>query len=1140
MVKLNRLVLFEFMALKLILTFQILIIINCILNNLSAQSLSFRKINSGTKADIRTIMQDKQGEVYFLTDKIYALDKDSWKKMDFPVEGKIFAFYPVSAEDIWFTITQVTSTSMLYHAHRGIIENIRPPFSNFISYIYFISENSALFASYADMAVFENGAFRMFPPLLARQSVLRLYAENVSAFWEHSGNGELFLYEQGHYEKVLGDKPVYDFCFADMQHGYVLSSDELYRIEGSSVKLILNNPDLQHVRRMCLLGDGTVLMVGDKGLILSYSKGILSHIDPPCTGNLTDLIATISGDIWICGEGGQLLYSGKKQFPGYVEDNQGFSSNKLIMYGISTDDEYGVAMADFNGDEQADIYAVRIYEQNRLFINNLGSKDRQLFLNGFSEEAVKRNANGVVNPESSSSLSELKLGIGVADIDNDNDQDIYLCYLNSINKLLLNDGNGYFRNVSEQDNRACENMKRSNAAAFSDVDIDGDLDLFVTNEEGSNRLFENNGTGQFKDITASSGLETTAGGMCASFADVNNDGYPDLCASFWYPVNKLFINETKNGKIHFRDVTQQTDLAHAAPSKSNAVAFADVNNDGFIDLFIANRNTENKLYLNDGNGLFSDKTSDFFQPENLMSNGAVFADFDLDGYQDLYVTNVGENVLYKNMNGICFNDVTAAFGAELSGYCTGCAAGDVDNDGDPDLYVANYVNGNSNLFLNNTEKKSYVKFTLHGTKSNKDAIGTKVWLYKDSDNNRQNILTGYRELNAGSGYGSVSAKEMIFGVEDGIGYYALVKFPSSPDTLRINNLAAGEILEINELTGFPAFYTESRNRIIRFFTDREEQPEIVKYILIILLLIFYNLKLHRSTRNIALFRWLVSGFIFIVFVFVNHFFLFEWPSALFFIAPLIALGFLALLDLFIGRILLRRLAQKEKLDLREKLSRDLHDDLASTLGSISIYADTLKSMDEPSQSDFQKLSVKIAGLTQSALQSISDIIWMTSPRNDSLQSLISKSGNYMQEILTDNKLEFSQLIEIPEEPIILNEKIRNNTFLILKEALNNTIRHSGADSVCFTAKVRDEICTISLKDNGHGFLNDNNKDLRGNGLLNMKKRAEESGISFSLHSSPLTLHSSPLTLHSSPFPLHSSPLTLHSSQGVEIILQFKI
>lgn len=1082
----------------------------------TGQTLSFRKINSGTKSDINTIIQDKQKGVYFLTDKIYSLDKNAWKKLDFPVEGKIFAFYPLSAKDIWFSVTQVTSTSMLYHYHDGITENVHSPFSNFISYIYFISESSALFASYADMAVFENGSFRMLPPMPARYIVRKLYGRDVSSFWTLTANGELFLYERGNYEKVLEGKSVNDFCFADMQDGYVLAGDELFRVDGSGIYPAYKNTQLQLVRKMLLLMDGTILMVCDSGLIMSYTNGLLSPFEVQCAENLTDLIVTGSDDIWVCGEHGRLLYRGGEKFQEYVEDNQGFSAHQLITYGISLDDEYGIAMADFNGDEKTDIYAVRIYEQNRLYINNLGSTTWLPFTQGFIEEAVKRNASGAINPENSNNQSELKLGISAADIDNDNDQDIYLCYLNSVNKLLLNKGDGYFRNVSEQGNRACENMGRSNAVAFADVDIDGDLDLFVTNEEGSNRLFENNGTGHFTDITLASGLTSASGGMCASFADVDNDGYPDLCVSFWYPCNKLYINESKSGRIFFRDVTDLSDLANAAPSKSNAVAFADVNNDGFIDLFIANRNTANKLYLNDGKGMFTDKTTDYFPPENFMSNGAVFADFDLDGYQDLYITNVGENVLYKNMNGRFFIDATADFGAELSGYCTGCAAGDIDNDGDPDLYVANYINGNSYLFLNNTEMTSFVKLRLHGIRSNKDAIGTKVWLYEVASDKNCDILAGYRELNGGGGYGSVSAKEMIFGIKQTGDYYALVKFPSSPDTLRIDNLVSGKTLEIFELTGFTAFYIESVNKVVRFFTDQENQPVIIKYLLIILLLIYYNLQMRKSTRNIFLFRWIASGFIFIVFVFVNQFFLFQWLSVSFFIAPLIVIGFLALLHLFIGRILLRRLAQKEKLDLREKLSRDLHDDLASTLGSISIYAETLKGMNEPLPSDFKKLSVKIAGLTQSALQSISDIIWMTSPRNDSLQSLISKTSNYMLEILTDNRINFIAAIDIPDNPIILKEKIRNDAFLILKEGLHNIIRHAGARNVKFTAVLKENMCSISLKDDGVGIDDSGQvmKGSHGNGLVNMRKRAQESGIEIKINSA--------------------------ENEGTEIVMHFKI
>ncbi len=1082
----------------------------------AGQMISFRRINPGTRADIIDLAVDKKQNLYFLTDRIHRLSGTLWQKMDFPVEGKIFAFSPVSSEDIWFAITPVTSTSQLYHYHDGKTESIRTPFSNFISNICFTSENSALFASWADMAAYRNGSFVMLPPLPARFGVAKIYSRDVSAFWALAGNGALFRYDRKGYEQMLDKKEITDFCFNDMYDGYILSGDNLYRAEQSGIHLILKSAELAPVRKMDILNDGSLLLIGDDGLIMMYADGNLSSLKVDCSENLNDLVVTNSGEVWICGDRGTLLYSGSKQFPEYVADNQGFSSYKLIMYGISTDDEYGVAMTDFNGDKKTDIYAVRIYEQNRLYINSSGSSEQPPFAQGFSEEAVKRNASGTVNPGSNIEMGELKLGIGAADIDNDNDQDIYLCYLNSINKLLLNKGNGYFRNVSEQNNRACCNMKRSNAVAFADVDNDGDLDLFVTSEEGSNRLFENNGTGHFTDITISSGLKSAGGGMCASFADVNNDGRPDLCVSFWYPSNRLYFNESENGRILFRDVTGLTDIAKAAPSKSNAVAFADVNNDGFADLFIANRNTENKLYLNNGKGLFSDVTSKYFAPESYMTNGAVFADFDLDGFLDLYITNVGENVLYKNMNGSCFKEVTADFGAELSGYCTGCATGDVDNDGDPDLYVANYINGNSNLFLNNTENKNFVKILLHGVRSNKDAIGAKIWLFSVCVDKNKAIPAGYREICGGSGYSSVSAKEAIFGVEHGKIYYALIKFPSSEDTLRIDHIVAGKTLLINELSGFSALYTESRNKIVRFFTNQEYQPEIIKYFLVFLLLVFYNLYRQKSKRKIAIVHWLASGFIFAVFALVNQFFLFTAFSFSYFSAPLIVLGLLLILHLFIDRILLRRLAQREKLDLREKLSRDLHDDLASTLGSISIYAETLKGMNDNSQPENKKLPEKIAALTQMALQSVSDIIWMTSPRNDTLHSLVSKSSNYMLEILTDNKISFNAAIEIPDNPVILPEKVRNDTFLILKEGLHNVIRHSRASDVQFTANIHENLCYLSLKDNGIGIDESSKagKRSQGNGLINMRRRAQEAGIEFAIHS--------------------------HQGEGTEITMKFRI
>lgn len=1060
------------------------------------QPFIFRKINSGTKADILEMKQDNDRGVYFLTDKIYELNGTAWDKHELTATGKINVFCPVASNNLWYSMNQVINTSLLYHSHDGNTQNIRPPFANEISCIHFITGNSGIFASCADIAIYEKGTFSLLPPAPIHSCILKITGSSSSCFCIWSDFGELLIYENGIYKRILDGKYITDFYFKDRSNGFVLAGDELYRVDETGVHMILKARDLKLVRKICLLENGTILMAGANGLVLTYTGNRLISEPVQCKEDLTDIIALDSKNIWICGKNGRLLYSGEKKFPPYVENDHGFSSHKLISWGISTDDEYGVAITDFTGDGNLDIYAVRIFEQNRLYINNLPSNNNGSFYDGFTEEALQRNASGVAYGSHNTWQNELKLGISAVDIDNDNDQDIYLCYLNSTNKLLLNNGSGFFRNVSDKKNRACSNYKRSNAAAFADIDLDGDLDLFITSEQGSNRLFENDGTGHFTDITQSSGLASTAGGMCASFADVDNDGYPDLCVSFWYPSNKLYINETKQGKIFFRDITSQTDLAKAAPSKSNAVTFADVNNDGFIDLFIANRNSGNKLYLNNGKGGFTDKTMEYFPAENFLTNGVVFADFDLDGFQDLYITNVGESVLYKNMDGKYFKDVTADFGAEISGYCTGCAVGDIDNDGGPDLYVANYINGNSKLFMNVFEIKNFVKFKLHGVISNRDAIGAKIWLYKKTGAQTPAALTGYREMNGGNGYASISAKEMIFGLKQGAKYFALIKFPCSEDTLKVDDIVAGKIFDVSELQGLPALYQITLKSIVRFFKDSENQPEIIKFILIFLLLVFYNLKLRKNASNIVIIRWTASSFIFIIFAFINSFLLFTWPAVSFFIALAISFVLLIILHLYTGRILLKRMAFKERLDLREKLSRDLHDDLASTLGSISIYAGSIESMDILSPKEYKRLSLKVAELAQSALQSIRDIIWMTSPRNDSLQSLIVKTTNYMLEILTDNNITFNPTTEIADDPIILPEAIRNNVFMILKEGLHNIIKHSGSQNVEFTVALKNSQCLISLKDDGVGIKASSGarKSSPGHGLINMQKRSQESGI----------------------------------------------
>lgn len=1046
-------------------------------------------------ADIMQMEADAEDkEIYFLANKLYRLTDSGAVKVNLLDESAFKCFYPVSKSNFWLSPVLPSYGSMLFHYVGGLMFHISNPFSNTINLIHSYGPNKFIMSALLETAVYENGLFFPLMPAPSRNSFSKFFLTDTSTIWLVDQYHKLFQYKHGQYHKYLPDKTITDFSFHNINSGVILAKDELYIVTGQGVKFLYKNSLLNDVQKILWLPDKRLILVGKNGLILVFAKNVLTRISNRHKESLNQIVFTAPDNIWISGEKGIILYSGSKKYKLEPKIKTSFTISNLVSFAVPLNNEYGVALADFDGDGNVDIYTVRIYEQNRLFINNYRHKNEQPenFLN---DEIVKRNATGTKNT-SGEAAKELKLGVAAADIDNDNDQDIYLCYLVGTNRLLINQGNGFFRNVSEKKKRACVDMKRSNAAAFADVDNDGDLDLFVTSEEGSNRLFLNDGTGHFADITPTSGLASTSGGMCASFADVNNDGLPDLAVTFWHPQNKLYINESKNGEVRFRDITSETDIVKAPPAKSNAVTFADVNNDGFIDLFIANRKSPNRLYINNGKGVFIDKTATYFKPEDYLTNGAVFADFNLDGYLDLYLTNVGENILYKNINGQYFEDVTAAYGAELSGYGTGSAVADIDNDGDPDIYAAIYVNGDSKLLINDTEKNSFIKLKLKGVISNKDAIGAKVWLYKKQTNGLPPVLAGYREMTCGNSYSSSSAKEIIFGCAEQVDYYALIKFPTTKDTIKTDILHAGETLVVKEMEGTKAFFINTGNSILLFFKNRENHPEFIKLMLLAVMLFLYNYFNRRTVLNIARIQWIVMGMIFLLFVIFNGLYLFEWPSFDFFIPFLISMVLLIIFHLVITRYISQKQATLEKQEIRNKISRDLHDDLASTLGSISIYSNTLEC--SKSAHDFN-LPKKISGLSHMALQSISDIIWMTAPRNDTLQSLISKLNGMMYELFEDNKIQFVSGIQVPDKEIVMEEKLRNNVFLILKEAVHNILKHAQANRVVFEVKFLNNFCFISLNDNGKG-IDDTANISSGNGLINMRARALESEVDLNIGS----------------------------------------
>jgi enediyne biosynthesis protein E4 len=327
-------------------------------------------------------------------------------------------------------------------------------------------------------------------------------------------------------------------------------------------------------------------------------------------------------------------------------------------------------------------------------------------------------------------------GVALLDYDNDGDLDVFLvqsgtlaaganapadCRLFRNDLTVAADGRRTLRftDVTRQAGIAVRGYGMG--AAVGDYDNDGYLDLFVTGFS-ANTLLHNNGNGTFSDATNQAGVSDTLWGASAAFVDYDRDGFMDLFVAryvdFTIAANKqctdsvgakdycgprsyrpvpdrLFRND---GHSRFVDVTERTGIAKA-DGAGLGVSVGDYNGDGWPDLYVANDATPNQLWINRRDGTFADEgvisgsaLSAAGNPEGSM--GIASGDFDLDGDEDLFVTNIaGEtSVLYLNDGHGNFEDVRARTGlARLTAAFTGFGTDwfDYDNDGWPDLFIAN-------------------------------------------------------------------------------------------------------------------------------------------------------------------------------------------------------------------------------------------------------------------------------------------------------------------------------------------------------------------------------------------------------------------------------------------------------------------
>jgi len=268
-------------------------------------------------------------------------------------------------------------------------------------------------------------------------------------------------------------------------------------------------------------------------------------------------------------------------------------------------------------------------------------------------------------------------------------------YLIPLTGIESSEDIGRFKDVAPQTGLGFFSM--AGGVSVDDFDGDGLFDVVTSSMDqcGPMHFFHNNGDGTFSDRTAKAGLANQLGGLGNVQTDYNNDGRPDILVmrGGWEIPQRLSLLRN-NGDGTFTDVTKASGLSNEAIS-TQAAAWADINNDGLLDLFLGSEKGANKLFLNRGDGTFQDISHsagiDKINEKVGWIKAVAAADVDGDGYVDFYLNNyAGDSALFHNNHDLTFTDVARQAGVLGTGRGFGAFFFDYDNCGLPDLFVTSY------------------------------------------------------------------------------------------------------------------------------------------------------------------------------------------------------------------------------------------------------------------------------------------------------------------------------------------------------------------------------------------------------------------------------------------------------------------